>query len=65
MEFEIGTKYNEVITEEVIVSWRKDNIIFNGATGSGKTYFVENNLYKYCSETNKRILYLCNRKPLF
>lgn len=65
MEFEIGTKYNDVITEEVIVSWGKDNIIFNGATGSGKTYFVENNLYKYCSERNKRILYLCNRKPLF
>ncbi|WP_394883977.1 DEAD/DEAH box helicase family protein [Clostridium butyricum] len=65
MEFEIGTKYNDVITEKVIVSWGKDNIIFNGATGSGKTYFVENNLYKYCSERNKRILYLCNRKPLF
>lgn len=65
MKFEIGTKYNNVITEEVIASWGKDNIIFNGATGSGKTYFVENNLYKYCSATNKRILYLCNRKPLF
>lgn len=65
MKFEKGTKYNDVITEEMIISWGTDNVIFNGATGSGKTYFIENNLYKHCFKNNKRILYLCNRKPLF
>lgn len=65
MRFEIGTKYSDVITEEMIESWGTENVIFNGATGSGKTYFIENNLHTFCVKNNKKILYLCNRKALF
>ena len=46
MEFKIGTKFNDVLTNEVIENW-DGNVILDGATGSGKTYFIENNLY-YC-----------------
>lgn len=63
--FDIGTKFNDVITEDIIESWGTDNVILNGATGSGKTYFVENNLHKYAEENFKSILYLCNRTALF
>ncbi|MEW9989372.1 DEAD/DEAH box helicase family protein [Clostridium butyricum] len=65
MEVKLGEKYNNRITEETIQLWGTDNSIFNGATGSGKTYFVENNLYDYCMKNHKRILYLCNRSALY
>lgn len=65
MKFEIGTKFNDVLTKELIKNWGTDSVILNGATGSGKTYFVENNLYKYAEENMKSILYLCNRTALF
>jgi len=62
--YEIGTKFNNILTKDVIESWGTDNIILNGATGSGKTFFVENNLHKYCKENFKNILFLCNRRAL-
>ncbi|NRT88895.1 DEAD/DEAH box helicase family protein [Clostridium beijerinckii] len=66
-EFEIGTRFNDVLTKDIIDNWCENNtnIILNGATGSGKTYFVENNLHTYAEENSKRILYLCNRSALF
>lgn len=65
IEYEIGTKYNNVLTREVIKSWKGENVILNGATGTGKTYFMENNLYKYATTHFKSILYLCNRTALY
>lgn len=64
-EFETGTKYNDVLTREVIKSWKGENVILNGATGTGKTYFMEHNLHTYASTHFKSILYLCNRKALY
>lgn len=64
-KFKIGTKFNDVLTKEVIESWGNENIILNGATGSGKTYFIENNLHKYATNNWKSILYLCNRTALY
>ena len=51
-----GTKFNEVLTKEVIENW-KGNVILDGATGCGKTYFVEHNLHEYCVWNNKNILF--------
>ena len=65
IEYEIGTKYNDVLTKEVIKSWKGENVILNGATGTGKTYFMEHNLHKYASTHFKSILYLCNRTALY
>lgn len=65
MKFEIGAKYNDVITEEMIISWKGEGIILNGATGSGKTFFIENNLYTYAEKINVNILFLCNRTELY
>lgn len=66
-EFEIGTRFNDIITGEMIEDWslHDKNVIFNGATGSGKTYFVENKLHTYARKNFKKILYLCNRTALF
>lgn len=64
MEFKIGTKFNDVLTNEVIENW-DGNVILDGATGSGKTYFIENNLYDYASRNFKNILFLCNRTALY
>lgn len=68
VEFELGTKFNDVLTGKVIETWEGENVILNGATGSGKTYFTMNNLYIYCSgrfNNRKRMLFLCNRYALF
>lgn len=64
MRFEKGTKYTNVITEEMIMSWNKEGVILNGATGSGKTSFITNNLYIYAEKMNANILFLCNRTAL-
>ncbi|BCZ47601.1 hypothetical protein psyc5s11_36680 [Clostridium gelidum] len=65
IDFDIGTKFNDVITEDVIESWGTDNVILNGATGSGKTYLIENNLHTYAEDNFKSILFLCNRTALY
>lgn len=64
-KFKIGTKFNDVLTSEIIETWDGNNIILNGATGSGKTYFVENNLHEYAKKKCRTILFLCNRKALY
>lgn len=63
--YEIGTKFNNVLTDKVIESWEGKNVILNGATGSGKTYFIENGLHDYASRNFKNILFLCNRTALY
>lgn len=42
--------------------WSNDTYILNGATGSGKTYFILNKLGTYCQENWRTILYLVSRK---
>lgn len=58
--------FNDLITPEVINIWRKgQGIIFNGGTGTGKTYCITHNLATKCRKEDKTILYLCNRNALF
>ncbi len=45
--------------------WNKEFIILDGGTGSGKTYFIQHILIPYAEKLKKRILYLCNRRPLY
>lgn len=63
--YKIGTKFNDVLDELIIKSWDGNNVILNGATGSGKTYFILNNLYEFAKINGRNILFLCNRKELF
>lgn len=65
IEYKLGTKFNDVLTEKIIESWEGKNVILNGATGSGKTYFIENALHDYASRHFKNILFLCNRTALY
>lgn len=60
----IGKKFTEVIGNNY-KSWTKGKvIILNGATGSGKTFFILNTLGKHARKTFKTILFLCNRSEL-
>lgn len=52
----IGDKYKE---------WHDTKIIMDGGTGSGKTHFIENVLIPFAKKERKRVLYLCNRRPLY
>lgn len=45
-------------------TWNKEFIVFDGGTGSGKSYFCIHVLGKYAKEHGKKILYLCNRRKL-
>lgn len=65
INFEIGTKFNDVLTSEIIKTWDGNNVILNGATGCGKTYFIENNLHGYAKKHCRTILFLCNRRALY
>ena len=51
----VGTSYKD---------WKNMQVIFDGGTGTGKTYFIVNILGKYARETGKKIIYLCNRSKL-
>lgn len=52
----IGEKYK---------NWDNLKVILDGGTGSGKTYFVQNVLIPYAKLQKKKVLYLCNRRPLY
>lgn len=64
-KYTIGTRFNDILNEDIIKTWKGNNVILNGATGSGKTFFIENNLYKYASSNFENILFLCNRTELY
>lgn len=38
-----------------------DIILLNAQTGTGKSYFIKNQLMQYALEEHKQILYICNR----
>lgn len=61
--FESNNTFSDVISYDDISSW-ESNVIFEGGTGTGKTYFVLNTLSKYCLDNNMKILFLCNRTAL-
>lgn len=63
IKYNANTKYSEVISTEDIKKW-KGNVILEGGTATGKTYFILNVLAAYCKDTNKKILFLCNRNSL-
>ena len=45
-------------------SWDKEFVVFDGGTGSGKSYFCIHVLGKYAKWHYRKILYLCNRRKL-
>ena len=56
--------YSDLITIEEVMKWEKGKIqLFNGGTGTGKTFFATNTLAKNLPKGSK-ILFLCNRKSL-
>ena len=57
--------FSDLIKLEDIISWKpSDMIIGTAGTGSGKSYFILNDLYNYCKERNLSILFLTNRDIL-
>jgi len=62
-QFNSNQKFSEVISYEEISKWNND-VIFEGGTATGKTYFILHTLSKYCEDKNMKILFLCNRSQL-
>lgn len=54
-------RVSDNITKEDILSWQKDVVIIKAPTGSGKSYFVKNSIYKVAKQNNKKILFLIHR----
>lgn len=46
-------------------TWENTKVIFDCGTASGKTYFILHMLIPYAIANKKRVLYLCNRRPLY
>lgn len=59
----INKRFSELIGD-TYKSWKDTRIIFDGGTGTGKTYFVLNKLGKDVQKQGKMMLYLCNRSKL-
>lgn len=55
----------DIIPTKEIEKWRRgDKILITAQTGSGKTQWVKDTLYKHCKRNGKRILLLSNRNVL-
>ncbi|WP_274307027.1 DEAD/DEAH box helicase family protein [Solibacillus daqui] len=63
IKFNVGENFTNVINCEDIGKW-EGNVIFEGGTGTGKTYFVLNKFYEYCLKNKLRVLFICNRLQL-
>lgn len=59
-----GSKNFTELVGDTYSTWDDTKIIFDGGTGTGKTYFILNILGRYAKERKKRMLYLCNRSEL-
>lgn len=56
---------SDIITEDDLNRWQKgDMVLIDAPTGSGKSYFIMNGLYKHCKKNNKKVLFLTNRDLL-
>lgn len=49
---------------EAYKNWINEKVILDCGTGHGKTSFILKQLAPYAFQSNKKILYLCNRKKL-
>ncbi|GCD11405.1 DEAD/DEAH box helicase family protein [Clostridium tagluense] len=59
------SKYIADEIKEDYKQWKKGDLIFiKAGTGTGKSYFIKNDLVKYCKDNDKKILYLTNRNTL-
>lgn len=55
-------RVSELVTIDKVKSWESGNIItIKAGTGSGKSYFIKNNLYAIAKKDNKKILFLLHR----
>lgn len=61
---EKSKEYIADVVRDDYKKWYDTKIIFNAGTGTGKTTFIFNVLAPYAKECGKKMLYLCNRKPL-
>lgn len=57
-------KFFSDLVGETFKNWKETKIVFDGGTGSGKTYFVINIFGGYAKKNKKKMLYLCNRAEL-
>ena len=64
IKFDLGTRFADVIDSDTIAKW-VGNVILEGGTGTGKTYFIIRVLGRYCILNRKKTLFLCNRVALF
>jgi hypothetical protein len=56
---------SDIITTEEIKKWRPgERILITAQTGTGKSHFVKNNIYDFCSKHNLKCLLLSNRSLL-
>lgn len=56
-------RISDIITEKDIQTWTPERpVIISAGTGSGKSYFVKNILYKHAKEHNQIILMLIHRR---
>lgn len=63
-KFKAGTKFSDVINMETVAKW-DGNVVLDGGTGTGKTYFILHTLVPHAVENDLNILFLCNRTALF
>lgn len=55
-------RISDIIIEKDIQTWTPEcPVIISAGTGSGKSYFIKNILYKYAKEHNQKILMLIHR----
>lgn len=55
-------RVSELVTIDQINSWNSGDIItIKAGTGSGKSYFIKNNLYAIAKKNNTKILFLLHR----
>ncbi len=59
-------RISDKIKTEDIESWTTERpVIIVGGTGTGKSYFIMHDLYKYAKEHNQKILLLVHRKSIY
>jgi len=62
-EFASDKKFGNVISEEEVKSWN-GNVILDGGTATGKTFFIVNALSTISMLKGRKVLFLCNRDAL-
>lgn len=62
-KFESDKKFGHVISDEEIEGW-DGNVILDGGTATGKTFFIVNALSTISMLKGRKVLFLCNRDAL-